>query len=321
MNKTNKTLAVVSLISVILSFVGIALFYSSAGILTKAGNINETVDVTVEDGKVVTEPLIEELTVDKDAYYSLDYSWIATEERHITGLVVRDEDGRALDYATGDTTEGVMEGTLDKGDYTLEFIFMANEEEVRCFFEENVPDMSEEDLDKFIEDIDFDAIPDNCTTVVTYNIDISKSAFDSRIGMVITLAITVAAIISLLLLRAKYKGDEELKGRLTAIGPSYAAFGIIVTLTQLAISLIASLAFPELLRDHQILVSMLLIVVSVDLIGLPTIWMLLKKVEISKPEKTKFSIVKLIKYICISATLTGVGAIVGTIFELILSGT
>ena len=104
---------------------------------------------------------------------------------------------------------------------------------------------------------------------------------------------------------------EGLKNRVSSIGAKYAAFCVIFLLIQFAGSLILSLTVPQIVKAYKTSISFGLVVLAVDLIGFPFIWLLMKGIPKVKIEQHSISFSQWFTYLCMSEALILAGSMIG----------
>ena len=110
-------------------------------------------------------------------------------------------------------------------------------------------------------------------------------------------------------------GDPEfidgLKNRVSSIGAKYAAFCVVFLLVQFAGSLILSLTVPQVVKAYKTSISFGLVVLAVDLIGFPFIWLLMKGIPKVKIEQHSLSFSQWFTFLCMSEALILAGSMIG----------
>ncbi len=108
-----------------------------------------------------------------------------------------------------------------------------------------------------------------------------------------------------------------------AIGWRYALFGIAVIFTQLVAGSVISLVAPSFYNNNIVFLSLMLTLVSVDIIGVTAVFLLnlsLKKEKIEKPEMGFFKTLLIVLLsIFLSAGLVGLGTLIGLPIHFLLT--
>lgn len=110
-----------------------------------------------------------------------------------------------------------------------------------------------------------------------------------------------------------------MKERIPAIGARYAAFCVVFILVQFAGSLILSLAFPDIVRQYKTSISLGLVALTVDAIGFPFIWLLLRGIPKTKIEQHKLSFTEWFGFLAITEALIIAGSLIGNPIHTILT--
>ena len=110
-------------------------------------------------------------------------------------------------------------------------------------------------------------------------------------------------------------GDPEfidgLKNRVSSIGAKYAAFCVVFILIQFAGSLFLALTFPQVVKAYKTSISFGLVVLAVDLIGFPFIWLLLRGIPKTKIEQHSLNFSQWFTFLCMSEALIIAGSMIG----------
>lgn len=112
---------------------------------------------------------------------------------------------------------------------------------------------------------------------------------------------------------------EGLKNRIPAVGAKYAAFCVVFLLIQLGGAVLLSLMAPDFVKQYKTSLSFGLVVLSVDIIGFPFIWLLMKGIPKTKIEQHKLSFSQWFTFLCISEALILAGSMVGNTIHTLLT--
>ncbi len=112
---------------------------------------------------------------------------------------------------------------------------------------------------------------------------------------------------------------EHLKKAASGIGWRYAVFAVIVIALQLAVQGIVATVAPDWVINNVSLFSFLLIILSVDLVGFPLIFLLSRNMSAVTLEKRNMGFGKFIICVLIGAGICFTGAVVGNILHFILT--
>ena len=104
---------------------------------------------------------------------------------------------------------------------------------------------------------------------------------------------------------------EGLKNRIPAIGARYAAFCVLFLLVQFAGVMLLALYAPDVLKTYKTSISYGLVVLAVDLLGFPFIWLLLRGVPKVKIEKHGLTFAQWFTFLCMSEGLILIGSSIG----------
>ena len=112
---------------------------------------------------------------------------------------------------------------------------------------------------------------------------------------------------------------NEMKDRIPAIGARYAAFCVVFLLIQLVGALLLTILVPDVVRHYKTAISYGLIVLAVDAIGFPFIWLLMRSVPKMKIEQHKLSFSQWFGYLMMTEGLIIIGSLVGSTIHSVLT--
>ena len=112
---------------------------------------------------------------------------------------------------------------------------------------------------------------------------------------------------------------EKQRKATNSLGWRYAVMGLVVIVVQFFFSILLSAFEPVFYENNIGFVSLMLTLVSFDIIGTLTIYLLTCKMNKTEIEKKSMTIGQIFMAILISAGLCGVGAFVGTIVHMVLT--
>lgn len=114
--------------------------------------------------------------------------------------------------------------------------------------------------------------------------------------------------------------DNKLRKKgISGIGFRYSIFAILVVAIQMGLSTAIHLFATNLTDRQDSFLSFLLIIISMDVIGFPFVFLLHKKLEKVHIEKTKLGFWKYVSGIFICAGFCGVGSIIGAVLNALLT--
>ena len=102
-----------------------------------------------------------------------------------------------------------------------------------------------------------------------------------------------------------------LKNRIPAVGARYAAFCVVFLFIQLAGAMLLTLFAPDFVRQYKTALSYGLIVLAVDLIGFPFIWLLMSSIPKVKIEQHSLSFSKWFGFLMMTEALMLAGSLIG----------
>lgn len=292
-------------------------------------NTNMSWTVVKEDGVIDSrEGMPVDVTIEEDGNYNLSFSWDVKEPGFFTGMTIKDAAGNTV-YNTSAFQLQISDENifLKKGNYTINTEFFATEDEFREFAEENNAFKSESELSDYVSTIGFDTFNPDSEAVFSFSVQLAKPYTSPAWVKVLTaltgLAIIALSVITLITNKSvnvniktatpNSNTDDTLNRGLDNIGIVYAIFSIVVTCVQLFVSFGLGTMFPEYVQSNSIIFSLMLVVISVDLIGFPLIFGLTKRIPARDIPKTKTGFLGFLPYIFMTFAILVPGTIVGTI--------
>lgn len=299
-------------------------------------NTNMSWTVVKEDGVIDSrEGMPVDVTIEEDGNYNLSFSWDVKEPGFFTGMTVKDAAGNTV-YNTSAFQLQISDENifLKKGNYTINTEFFATEDEFRKFAEENNAFKSESELSDYVSAIGFDTFNPDSEAGFSFSVQLAKTytspAWVKVLAVLTGLAIIALSIITLITNKSvnanintatqnsntatqNSNTDDTLNRGLDNIGIAYAIFSIVVTCVQLFVSFGLGTIFPEYVQSNSIIFSLMLVVISVDLIGFPLIFGLTKRIPSRDIPKTKTGFFGFLPFIFMTFAILVPGTIVGTI--------
>ncbi len=104
---------------------------------------------------------------------------------------------------------------------------------------------------------------------------------------------------------------EGMKNRIPAVGARYAAFCVVFLMIQFAVALLLRLTVPDVVRAYKTSISYGLVVLAVDLIGFPFVWLLMSGIPKTKIEQHKLSFPEWFGFLCMTEGLMIAGSLIG----------
>ena len=320
---------ILAMILMIPFFVLSVLAMGSQGSGKEILNTNMSWTVVKEDGVIDSrEGMPVDVTIEEDGNYNLSFSWDVKEPGFFTGMTIKDAAGNTV-YNTSAFQLQISDENifLKKGHYTINTEFFTTEDEFREFAEENNAFKSESELNDYVSAIGFDTFNPDSEAGFSFSVQLAKTytspAWVKVLAVLTGLAIITLSVITLITnksVNANIKTatpnsntDDTLNRGLDNIGIAYAIFSIVVTCVQLFVSFGLGTMFPEYVQSNSIIFSLMLVVISVDLIGFPLIFGLTKRIPSRDIPKTKTGFFGFLPYIFMTFAILVPGTIVGTI--------
>ncbi|MBO6089403.1 MAG: CPBP family intramembrane metalloprotease [Lachnospiraceae bacterium] len=305
-------------------------------------NTNMSWTVVKEGGVLESrEGMPVDLNIEEDGRYNLSFSWDVEEPGFLTGMTIKDAAGNTVFNTSAFQLQISNESIfLKEGNYTINTEFFTTEDEFRKFAEENSSYKSQSELDSYISAVGFDSFEPDSEARFSFAVNVTKqysAPVRIKIFMLATgLAIIALCVIILINSRSNTGATAEalientnsgetpnantvLKSSLDSIGIAYSVFSIVVTCVQLFISLGLSLLPIELTPNINSLITFGMVILSVDIIGFPLIYILTKMIPARDIPNRKFGFFKFLPYIFMTFAIMLPGSIIGSLIHSMLT--
>ena len=316
---------ILAMILMIPFFVLSVLSMGSQGSGKEILNTNMSWTVVKEDGVIESrEGMPVYVTIEEDGNYNLSFSWDVEEPGFFTGMTVKDTAGNTA-YSTSAFQLQISDENvfLKKGTYTINTEFFATEDEFREFAEENDAFKSESALNDYISTIGFDTFNPDSEASFSFSVQLAKPYTSPAWVKVLTvltgLAIIALCVIILITNNATTSTSDTINRGLDNIGIAYAIFSIVITCVQLLVSVGFGTLFPGFVQSNSVIFSLMLVMISVDMIGFPLIFGLTGKIPARDIPKTKIGFFGFIPYIFMTFAILVPGMIVGTMVHRLIT--
>ena len=323
---------ILAMILMIPFFVLAVLALGSGGNGKEILNTNMSWTVVKEDGVLDNnEGMPVDVTIEKDGRYNLSFSWDVEEPGFLTAIIIKDATGKCVYCDTAFQVQISNKPiSLKKGKYTINTVFLTNEDEYRKLNAENEMITSESALEDYIKAIAFDTFAPNSEARFNFEVQLAQTysspAWVKALFVATGLIIIALSITTFITNKKSNAGtqttaanttpaanttNDTLKSGIDNITIAYAVFSIVVTCTQLFLSLGTSILPGANTPKITTLLTFAMIVISVDIIGFPLILGLTKHIPKREIPKQKFGFFKFLPYIFMMFGIMVPGAVVG----------
>ena len=319
MNEKKKFVYVPALLLIIPFFLMIVFFVTSDG---KRGDTVTDVSldliVSIENGTAKNSFEVVEIPISKEGSYQFEIGWNVTWPGYLTGCVIKDPKGEPLSAFTAAQISGYSSNqvSFSTGKSMVEFYFLTDAEDYRQFARTNQIFDNDEELEKFIETVDFESFPKNGD----WDMNLSLKVYEVILAPVsLKLATLLVGILATALLFLVLAGNKELDGtlkeRIGSIGIRYGIFSMAVTLFQIAPMVLLRTYAPGVIYALGTSLSFLMIILSVDVVGFPLAYGISKNLTKERLCQQKLGFGKFLLFVLMGAGLVGIGAFVGTLIH------
>ena len=316
MTSKKKLLCLFALLLIIPFFVMCILFIQSRGYVGETiVDYDQTFSIPVKDGETTIISHAFTIPITKSGSYSFDVSWDVKDPGFNTGFVVKNKNGETLTAFTAyqyqvegnDAVLSCEEGT------TAELFFLDDENAYRDFAKNYMNYEDGASLDAFIAQFaPFEAPVDGDRT---FNIQLKVTEAVGAPMALQVLTLVVGALLVVLLWLAlvpEHTDDVTMKERLDEMGHRLSLFTVVVMLVQMAVLFILYNFFRDFTNANGVSLSLLMIILSVDLIGFPVTYVACKGVPATQIPKKKIGVGKFLLFVVMCYGIVIPGALLGT---------
>ena len=276
-----------------------------------------------KEGGLITTPstrkFVQEFDIPEEGNYQFDIDYTAETPGYYSYIVIKNGEGeKALSFGSFWITGYRDKASLPEGKSTVE-VYLINTEQELLDYNNEYHVFEGEDLDWALSNLDFDSFQEEGSWDANLTMKVSPiGSGTSSSGTMIFLATAVILSyisIACIWIYRCYGLNKKMNatGTMSLIGSYYTLFAIIVIAVQMGAMMLAPMLIHGLNPDTDINFQSLLIVLSVDLVGFPVLWWILRGVPAEKPAEEKVGVGKWICYLLMSAGLCGIGMVVGVI--------
>lgn len=316
MDTKKKTLLLFCLLLVIPFYLTFIFFgQSSQREGSQLANESQGFVVSVKDGKTTPQSHAVKINFPKSGDYISHVTAKVEEPGFPIGLVINSPSGEKI---TALTSYGLNElpcsFNVESGDVTAELCFFADRNSMVDFVKNYYGYQDEAQVNDFVDQYDFSVPLADGDRNVQFSITVYEMVPVS-IGIQL-IPVIIGAILLLLLFLSLHDKSEEgtsLKERMSGVGNCYSIFATAVMLTQVVTVFILRNYAAEFTSANVVLLSLLLTILSVDVIGFPLTWRACRSVPREVIPQKKMGLGKFLLFVMMGAGIVGVGGILGSI--------
>jgi membrane protease YdiL (CAAX protease family) len=314
MKSNKKLLSLLALILILPFFVMCVLFiqlnnYKGENIM----DFEEGIYHMVRDGKVNPTDSTIKVPIPKRGAYLFDISWDVKDPGFNTGCVIKDGSGKILQCFTAFQYSIPITVTCDEGT-SVELFFLVDENDYRDFAKNYMGYADGPSLDSFVNGLAPFETPKDGERHFTFKLNVTELVGAPWILQLLTIAVG-AVLVLLLWLALSPEGAEGvgLKERLDEVGHRLSIFICAVMLVQMVVIFLLGNFFADFTNQHGIMLSLILVILSVDLIGFPVTYLACKGVPKQEIPQKKLGIGKFLLFVLMSYGIVLPGAMLGNI--------
>ena len=254
-----------------------------------------------------------DVDVKRSGDYHITAKWEADSEQMLIGFKLVDAEGEVLSYCTGVGVYAEMHPIyLEEGDYKLILEYMADAAQIEAFFE------GTDNTEKWYTDWE------ECTTSPNVKLEFCMftrglTEFQSGYFLGTFLIGAIVIILAVLVLGLDKNDGEELSAKKSygAVGLAVATFCAVVVALQFCYQDVLTGMFgKEIINTSWY--NWLQIIIPTYVVGFTVMLLLCRGKNTETIEKHKMSIGQFVCCICMNAAICGVGAIIGTIVNMLI---
>ncbi len=315
--KTKKNvLCLISLILIIPFFLMIIFFIlMSNRVGGEITTIDQTFTIHVENGQATPDSHAFKVSLPADGKYFYSLTWDIEEPGFITAFASTDSAGNVNSALTAyQTKELPCQVQANAGETTLELFFLDDENAMREFAKNYYHYEDGEGLDNMISQYDFSTPPADGDRTMHAIITVNQLVPAPFMFQLAALAAGALILICLFLCLSKeHKADATLKERFDEIGNSHSIFLAAVILTQMIVNVILINFLADFASKNSITMSLILTILSVDVIGFPLAYLACKGVPTQPIPEKKMGAGTFLLFVLMSFGIVLPGALVGSI--------
>ena len=285
-------------------------------------NNNMSWTVVKEDGVLdSSEGMPVDFTIEKDGRYKLSFAWDVEDPGFLTAMTIKDEAGNCV-YNTSAFQLSISNESifLEKGNYIINTEFFTTEDAFKEYANTNNAFASEGALDDYLKAVAFDTFAPNSEARFNFEVKLNQT-YTAPVWIKILCAATGLIIIALCVLNFindRKKGDNIKEG-MDNTGIIYSIFSMAVTCVQVFLTIGASLLPVEMTNGGNTIFTLAIIVISVDLIGFPITYALMKKMPKRDVPTQKIGFFGFLPFIFMAYAIMIPGSLVGNIIDRIIT--
>ncbi|MBP5732597.1 MAG: CPBP family intramembrane metalloprotease, partial [Lachnospiraceae bacterium] len=265
------------------------------------------------DGKVNPTASAIKVPIPKRGAYLFDISWDVNDPGFNTGCVIKDGSGKILQCFTAFQYSIPITVTCDEGT-SVELFFLVDENSYRNFAKNYMGYADGPSLDSFVSGFAPFETPKDGERHFTFKLNVTELVGAPMWLQLLTLAVG-AVIVVLLWLALKPESAEgvALKERLDEVGHRLGIFVSVVMLAQMAVIFILRTFFADFTNQNGVMLSLILVIVSVDLIGFPVTYLACKGVPKQEIPQKSLGVGKFLLFVLMCYGIVLPGAMLGNI--------
>ncbi|MBO4749934.1 MAG: CPBP family intramembrane metalloprotease [Lachnospiraceae bacterium] len=277
---------------------------------------DQTFTITVEDGQTVLISHAFTIPITKKGSYDFDIYWDVKDPGFNTGFVVMDKNGVAITAFTAYQykVEGdPMPISCEEGT-TAELFFLDDENAYRDFAKNYMGYEDGASLDAFINNFAPFEKPKDGDRSFNVRLAVSEISVAPVYLQFLTLALGALLLVLLWLgLSPEKEEGVDLKERLDEMGHRLSIFTVAVMLVQMVVIVILRNYFLDFTNQHDATLSLMMVILSVDLIGFPLTYLTCKGVPVTEIPKKKLGLGKFLLFVLMSYGIVFPGALIGNL--------
>ena len=278
-------------------------------------DVSQSFTVSVKDGKIATPSQMFEIPATYAGPYEIILSLDNGGAGFPVGTLVKTAEDEVVSHFTSYGLNDLPNVVnLSSGKNTLELLFLGDADAMRDFAITYLNYAEGPSLDQFVAGYDYPASLTDGDYPFTFSLKVTEFISAPVLLQIATLAVGALILLFLFLcLTGEPSEGVTLKERLDRLGNRYAIFAIAVILTQMLVIVLLRNLAPDFTNRNSIFLSLLLTIISVDLVGFPVTYLVCRNVPAQPLEKKKLGFGKFLLFVLMSAGICGVGSIIGAI--------
>jgi len=315
--KTKKSILCLLCLLLVVPFYLTYLFFS--GSKTKDGKLLadevQSFVVSVEDGAVTPSSHAVAVQFANAGSHNVYVTIDVTDPSFAIGYVVKAPSGKILTALTSYGLENLScPINAEAGKQTFELYFLGTRDAMADFAKTCYGYSDGKQLEDYLAQYDFSAPLENGDRTVNFSLKIHEYEVTSYPLIYQLLPVILGALLLLFLFLALSRESAEgasIRERISGVGNCYSILATAVVFTQVTVVFVLHNFAAEFTSAHVVTLSLLLTILSVDVIGFSLTWISTRNIPKTVIPQQKMGVGKFLLFVLMGAGIVGAGGLLG----------